>query len=60
MTKSIAYFIIGLTISAYGLYIESNLVILPGVILQVIGAFMRCTDDIEIIRREISDQQKTK
>ena len=60
MTTSIAYFIIGLVISAYGLYIESNLVILPGVILQTIGAFMRCTDGMEIIRREIGDQQKTK
>ena len=56
MTKSIAYFIIGLVISAYGLYIESNLVILPGVILQTIGAFMRCTDDIEILKKEITGQ----
>jgi hypothetical protein len=59
MKKSIVFFITGLCVSAFGLYTGSNLVIFPGVILQILGAFMRCTDDLEKIKEEIT-QQKTK
>ena len=59
MKKSIIYLIAGLCISAYGLYIESNLVIFPGVMLQLAASLMRCTDGMEIVKGQIRDHQKT-
>ena len=59
MKKSIIYFAIGILVSSYGLYIESNLVIFPGVMLQLAASLMRCTDGMEIVKGQIRDHQKT-
>ena len=59
MKKSIIYFAIGILVSSYGLYIESNLVIFPGVMLQLAAGLMRCTDGMEIVKGQIRDHQKT-